>query len=224
MALEKLAAQRAGLLNEFAAVQHGPGDHCAGADWQTEIGVLRDETLAQRWLAQLAPLLTQVPAASSEQIYTQFKRPGTLVFEGAQGVLLDEWRGFHPHTSWSSINRAAVAAVLADAACDAPVTYLGVLRAYLTRHGNGPLPTEDASLDCLAEPHNRSDGWQGRFRRGQPDAVMLRYALAVAGQLDGLVVSHLDVFDPAGQTALVRGVSSAGGCVEPGALAGRRGR
>jgi adenylosuccinate synthase len=46
----------------------------------------------------------------------------------------------------------------------------------------------------LAEPHNTSDGWQGKFRRGHPDAVLLRYARSLNGNLDGLLLSHLDVF------------------------------
>ncbi|MDR0777294.1 MAG: adenylosuccinate synthetase [Azonexus sp.] len=74
------------------------------------------------------------------------------------------------------------------------VEHLGLLRSYLTRHGAGPFPTEDSSLDGLAEPHNSHAGWQGRFRRGHPDGVLLRYALEVTGWLDGLLISHLDVF------------------------------
>jgi len=71
---------------------------------------------------------------------------------------------------------------------------LGVLRTYLTRHGAGPLPTHDAALDAIAEPHNHSAGWQGMFRRGHPDAVLLRYACEAAQSLDGLMISHLDYF------------------------------
>jgi len=47
----------------------------------------------------------------------------------------------------------------------------------------------------LPELHNRSDNWQGRFRRGHPDAVLLRYGLEAVGPLSGLLVSHLDVFE-----------------------------
>ncbi|MDT4828244.1 Adenylosuccinate synthetase [compost metagenome] len=116
-----------------------------------------------------------------------------MLFEGAQGVLLDEWRGFHPHTTWSTVSTAAVEAVLRDVGIAAPVQHLGVLRSHLTRHGAGPLPTHDRALDArLAEPHNADEGWQGAFRRGHPDAVLMRYALAAAGRLDGLLASHLD--------------------------------
>ncbi len=159
-----------------------------------EMQVLQDASLSERWLQQVAPLWQQVKPASVEQIAQRLHKSGTVLFEGAQGVLLDEWRGFHPHTTWSSISTAAVEAVLRELGINAPVFHCGILRSYLTRHGAGPLPTWDTSLDHLPEPHNASSGWQGLFRRGQPDAVLLRYALQVVGQLDGLLLSHLDVF------------------------------
>ena len=102
--------------------------------------MLEDPTLARRWLAAVEPCLRQSPPAGRDAIAAQLARPGTVLFEGAQGVLLDEWRGFHPHTSWSTVSTAAVEAVLADAGIAARVRHLGVLRSYLTRHGAGPLP------------------------------------------------------------------------------------
>ncbi len=78
----------------------------------------------------------------------------------------------------------------------APIEHYGVMRSYLTRHGAGPLPTHDESLDeRLPEPHNHGAGWQGQFRRGHPDAVLLRYALEAAPGLASLLISHLDVFE-----------------------------
>lgn len=193
-ALEKMEALRTALLREFAAspaLRH--------ADAAQEFAMLRDDTLAQRWLDAAAPCLTQSPPAGIDRIAERLAQPGAVIFEGAQGVLLDEWHGFHPHTTWSTISTAAVEAVLHDAGIDASVQHLGVLRSYLTRHGPGPLPTHDRMLDTrLAEPHNADEGWQGVFRRGHPDAVLLRYALDVVGALDGLVVSHLDAVEGTG--------------------------
>ncbi|MEV4709254.1 adenylosuccinate synthetase [Actinoplanes sp. NPDC049316] len=109
---------------------------------------------------------------------------GPCVFEGAQGVLLDEWRGWHPYTTWSTTTFDNVAAL-----CDS-FERLGVVRTYTTRHGAGPFVTE-APLD-LPERHNGTGEWQGAFRVGHFDAVAHRYAAEVAGGVDALAVTHLD--------------------------------
>lgn len=157
--------------------------------------LLTDASIAARWLDQIEPVLHCVKAQSKDVIAERLSRPGTVIFEGAQGVLLDEWRGFHPHTSWSSISTDAVESVLTEVGISATIEHYGLLRTYLTRHGAGPFPTHDVALNGLAEPHNSAASWQGEFRRGQPDAVLLRYALDCVGRLDGLLISHLDVFD-----------------------------
>jgi adenylosuccinate synthase len=160
-----------------------------------ELEMLRDESIAVRWLSAARAVARQCPPAAAETIRRQLKQPGAVLFEGAQGVLLDEWRGFHPHTTWSSITTAAVERAVERFGLAERIEHFGVLRTYLTRHGIGPLPTYDESLDDrLPEPHNHSGSWQGPFRRGHPDAVLLRYALDAVGPLSGLLVSHLDVF------------------------------
>lgn len=114
---------------------------------------------------------------------------GRLVFEGAQGVLLDEWRGLHPHTTWSTVEPRHARAMIAGIGGTA--TVLGVTRTYMTRHGAGPLPTE-APLGN-PEPHNGTGPYQGAFRQGHLDPILLRYAVDICGGIDGLVVNHLDV-------------------------------
>ncbi len=163
-----------------------------------EWDLLTDASFAERWLSQIAPVVRAAKPASKDTIAERLGRSGTVIFEGAQGVLLDEWRGFHPHTSWSTINTDAVENVLTELGIAANVAHYGVLRSYLTRHGAGPFPTHDLALNVLAEPHNSAASWQGEFRRGHPDAVLLRYALDCVGSLDGLLISHLDVFDRIG--------------------------
>jgi len=191
-AMQKLEVIRHNLLAEFSGVAENEALQPVAA---SEYRLLGDDTLAERWLTAVAELMHRVSPASSWKIAERLERCGTVLFEGAQGVLLDEWRGFHPHTTWSSISSEAVETVLAGYGFQKPIEHLGVLRAYLTRHGEGPFPTFDAALSSLSEAHNANEGWQGAFRRGHPDAVLLRYALSVVGQLDGLLVSHLDVFN-----------------------------
>lgn len=187
--LDRLHAVRSRLLTELLP-QCDAIEACA-----TELRLLRDESLAARWLTIARAVTRQCPPASEETIHGHLHLPGSVLFEGAQGILLDEWRGFHPHTTWSSPTTATVDAVAARFAVTEPVQHLGVLRSYLTRHGAGPFPTHDPALDMLPEPHNTGAGWQGPFRRGHPDAVLLRYALQAVGKLSGLLVSHLDLFD-----------------------------
>lgn len=182
--LEKLHAQRETLLAELHT---GSGE---------ERLVLQDESLALRWLRVARALARQSPPATIESLAQQLQQPGAVIFEGAQGILLDEWRGFHPHTTWSSTTPAALENALASLGFAVPVEHFGVLRTYLTRHGAGPLPTHDANLDAsLPELHNQAEGWQGHFRCGHPDAVLLHYALECAPNLSGLFISHLDVFE-----------------------------
>jgi adenylosuccinate synthase len=188
---DKLQAIRVTLLAEFSPLCLSGSVGSLTEEFQT----LQDETIAGKWLNSARALARQCLPESAEALSAHLKQPGCVLFEGAQGVLLDEWRGFHPHTTWSSITTAAVDRVAARLGITAPIEHYGVLRSYLTRHGAGPFPTHDESLDeRLPEPHNHAKGWQGRFRRGHPDAVLLRYALEAAGNLSGLLISHLDVF------------------------------
>jgi adenylosuccinate synthase len=115
----------------------------------------------------------------------------TTIFEGAQGVLVDENVGFHPHTTWSTTTFANADALLDEANFTGRRTRLGILRTYFTRHGAGPFVSEDPSV-TLPEPHNDGGGWQGRFRAGPFDAVAARYALAAAGGVDAIALTHLD--------------------------------
>lgn len=116
-----------------------------------------------------------------------------VVFEGAQGVLLDEWHGFHPHTTWSTTTTANPLTLLDEAGRPGDARRFGVLRTFTTRHGAGPLVTEDPVLAArLPDRHNRDHPWQGTFRVGHLDLVAARYALAATGGVDALVVTHAD--------------------------------
>ncbi len=121
---------------------------------------------------------------------TRLLHAAPVVFEGAQGILLDEWHGFHPYTTWSTTTFANAQTLLTEAGASG--SRLGVVRCYLTRHGPGPLVTEDPTLE-LPDPHNGRNEWQGAFRVGHFDAVAIRYAIEVAGGVDGIALTHLDV-------------------------------
>jgi adenylosuccinate synthase len=133
--------------------------------------------------------------AATVRLVDGFAASGACVFEGAQGVLLDEWHGFHPYTTWSTTTFANAESLIRDFCpdlSDMSVFRLGVLRTVTTRHGAGPLPTEDPTL-AITDPNNPPNAWQGTFRVGHFDAPLHRYALDVAGGVDGLVLTHLDL-------------------------------
>jgi adenylosuccinate synthase len=118
---------------------------------------------------------------------------GIVIAEGAQGVLLDEWYGFHPYTTWSTTTFQNADTLLQEQCYDGHVVHLGALRAYATRHGPGPFVTEDAVLaGVLPEMHNVPNAWQLAMRIGHFDAVATRYALAVTGPVDLLAITHVD--------------------------------
>ncbi|MFI6031990.1 adenylosuccinate synthetase [Amycolatopsis magusensis] len=118
---------------------------------------------------------------------------GRVVFEGAQGVLLDQHHGFHPHTTWSTTTPHNARELLAGR----PHTVLGVVRTYHTRHGAGPFPTEDpAVLARYPEAHNGAGEYQGAWRAGHLDATLLDYAIAACDGVDALAVTHLDADRP----------------------------
>jgi adenylosuccinate synthase len=74
------------------------------------------------------------------------------------------------------------------------VVSMGVTRAYLTRHGNGPLPTEDKALtEVVNDKGNPWNAWQGNFRAGWLDVSLLKYASeVVGGKLDCIAVNCID--------------------------------
>lgn len=140
-----------------------------------------------RQVADRACLLK--PRETSEML----RDSSTTVFEGAQGVLLDERFGFPPHTTWSRTTFTNADALLDEAEIDADRFRLGVTRIYPVRHGNGPFVTEDDELGRLpVELHNRDDGPQGRFRRGSLDLVMLRFAIQACEKVDAIALTCLD--------------------------------
>lgn len=162
-----------------------------GAD-HPEFSVFSDPDLPAHWMEFIRPMVANV--VPDDWLTTWFRTESSdVVFEGAQGVLLDENYGFHPHTTWSDCTFGGALSLLKAHGFSGKTTRLGVLRTYLTRHGEGPFPTEDPALaPLLPELHNQNAGWQGAFRVGHPDAVLWRYALRVCGGADGLVLTHCD--------------------------------
>ncbi|MFH1404571.1 MAG: adenylosuccinate synthetase [Patescibacteria group bacterium] len=143
---------------------------------------------------QLEEFIAKALAVDEEYLKQILQQEGTVVFEGAHGVLLDEIHGFHPYTTWSNCTPENALALLAEHGFDGSVEKLGLMRAYATRHGPGPFVTWDKELsERLPDDQNEMGMWQREFRVGWFDAVAVRYAIAASdNQIDSLVVSCLD--------------------------------
>lgn len=125
-----------------------------------------------------------------------------VVFEGAQGILLDQDYGFQPHTTWTDTTTRNAEELLKEAGVNKQeTTTIGVSRTYSTRHGAGPFPTEirGATLPEWKDERNPTNEWQRNFRTGHLDLVTMRYALKVqetVRRVDYLAFTHSDIVDP----------------------------
>ena len=157
-------------------------------------------------LERLAPRLLSISEDVGLAIHKAQKQGAAILLEGAQGSLLDIDHGTYPFVTSSSTTAggAAIGVGIGPRAIDA---VLGVVKAYTTRVGGGPLPTE---FDEKMGEHVRTLGNEygattGRPRRcGWFDAVVVRYAVRVNG-LTGLAITKLDVLDTLDRVGLCTG-------------------
>jgi adenylosuccinate synthase len=123
-------------------------------------------------------------------------RGDRILFEGAQGVLLDVDHGTYPFVT-SSNTVAGTAAAGTGMGPSAAGFVLGIVKAYATRVGSGPFPTEldDGTGQRLGERGREFGTVTGRKRRcGWFDAVLVRQSCAVAG-VTGMALTKIDVLD-----------------------------
>jgi adenylosuccinate synthase len=161
----------------------------AGAD-VLDVDAVVDGVLAIR--DRLLPLVTD----TGREITDALRAGQRVLLEGAQGAMLDVDHGTYPFVT-SSTTTAAGAATGSGIGPTVIDQVLGVVKAYTTRVGSGPLPTElEAPLgEQLRELGGEYGATTGRPRRcGWFDAVVVRYAAQVNG-LTGLAITKLDVLD-----------------------------
>lgn len=149
-----------------------------------------DEALAHA--ERLRPLVADVPGILHKYIETG--QP--IMFEGAQGTYLDIDHGTYPYVT--SSNTCAANAALGTGVGPGDLGYvLGITKAYTTRVGAGPFPTElhDEYGELLSKRGNEFGATTGRRRRcGWFDAVAVRRAVQLSG-VHGLCITKLDVLD-----------------------------
>ena len=102
------------------------------------------------------------------------------IFEGSQGIMLDQNYGFFPHVTRSNTTAKNAVEIINKYRPDSYIRTYYVTRAYLTRHGNGPMPNQSLDNSFIIDnplETNRSDGFQGEFRKAPLDIDMLKYAI-----------------------------------------------
>lgn len=148
--------------------------------------------MAHQWAQELKPMICDV----TEQLHAHREKGDCILFEGAQGVFLDIDHGTYPYVTSSNtcvgtvVNGAGFGPKYLD-------TVLGVTKAYTTRVGGGPFPTElfDEVGQKLAERGCEVGAVTGRKRRcGWFDAVMLKRSILL-NSINSLCLTKLDVLD-----------------------------
>ncbi|MFQ5689383.1 MAG: adenylosuccinate synthase [Gemmatimonadota bacterium] len=173
-----------------------------------------EETLGR--LEQVRDELLSLATDTGHEVRSALAAGRNVLLEGAQGSLLDIDHGTYPFVTSSSTTAGGAAAgvgigpTLID-------QVLGVVKAYTTRVGNGPLPTElrEAEARRLRELGGEFGATTGRPRRpGWFDGVVVRYAAGING-LTALAITKLDVLDSFEEIQLATGYSLDGRTLPP---------
>jgi len=147
-------------------------------------------------LREIAPRLLAYVGVAWQRLDAMRQAGKRILFEGAQGIMLDIDHGTYPYVT-SSNTVASQAASGSGVGMNAVARVLGIAKAYTTRVGAGPFPTEisDAIGELIGERGREFGTVTGRRRRvGWFDAVAVRQAIKVGG-IDGIVLTKLDVLD-----------------------------
>ncbi|MGH6814438.1 MAG: adenylosuccinate synthase, partial [Hyphomicrobiaceae bacterium] len=155
-----------------------------------------DKNRLMEELAEIAPHILPYMDATADLLDRERRTRKRILFEGAQGALLDVDHGTYPYVT--SSNTVAAQAATGSGLGPGAVGYvLGIAKAYTTRVGAGPFPTElDNDIGRSLGTRGREFGTvTGRPRRcGWFDAAVVRQSVKVAG-IDGIALTKLDVLD-----------------------------
>lgn len=174
------------------------GLRLADLDWDEKMSEYDGEDKA--YLDKYKDRLLSMRVDLTERMWAVRKE--NILFEGAQGAMLDIDSGTYPYVS-SGASCAAGAATGCGIGPHDIDKVMGVFKAYETRVGNGPMPSEFNDNDAaeselckyVRDTGNEYGVTTGRARRcGYLDLVALRYACRV-NSIDGLVLTHIDIYD-----------------------------
>lgn len=168
-----LAAKLDAIRREYAPARLTRLGFADAFGWNTDL--LLSDAILEHFIEDVGRFL-QLATVADVQTATRGRH---LLFEGAQGLLLDQDRGFFPHVTRSNTGLRNVLALAAELdLTELEVTY--VTRPYATRHGAGPLSHElpEKPYPGIADATNVPNDWQGSLRFGWLDLDVLREAIA----------------------------------------------
>jgi len=134
------------------------------------------ETAMESWEESLEFYRNFVTIVPIDEIAAKYK---DFVFEGSQGILLDQHFGFFPHVTRSNTSSQNAMEIIKDSVLKNEVinTYY-ISRCYQTRHGNGPFPdNKEIELINTITESNQENDWQGIFRTAPFDASLVEHAI-----------------------------------------------
>jgi adenylosuccinate synthase len=174
-----------------------------------DIAKLSDQL--HQWAEDISPMINDV-SARLNTLQSQNKK---ILFEGAQGTLLDIDHGTYPYVTSSNTTAGGVCA--GSGVAPTSIDYvLGIVKAYTTRVGGGPFPTElfDGVGEELGDRGHEFGATTGRQRRcGWLDAIALKRAMKING-VSGICFTKLDVLDTLNEISICTSYTINGETVE----------
>jgi adenylosuccinate synthase len=161
------------------------------SELETHLAILNDPAYSHAAANAYCNIARHLHIVNRKQALAMLSDAKSPIFEGAQGILLDQEYGFYPYITRSDVTATHAIEMCNEAGMEQRV--VGLLRSYAVRHGPGPLPTYNKRETArVQEYHNAFDEWQRDFRIGHFDAVLARYALDVCTEVDDLFITCTD--------------------------------
>lgn len=166
--------------------------------YEKNYNFLNVESHLKNFFLSVEKVINRIEVVQQHTFLPRIKEKFTIVFEGSQGLLLDQRSGFFPHVTRSNTGLNNVQKLLGS---QTPLDVYFITRSYLTRHGNGPMIYDD-EVKIHDDPYeiNVYDDLRGEFRKSVLNVDLINYALDrqakyLTNSRKNLVISHMDSFD-----------------------------
>jgi len=159
-----------------------------------ELSLIYDRESVSRIMQSYWHFTSKANIVDSGWLKHFINRYSVTVFEGAQGMLLDEKYGQAPYNTWTDCTYNNAISLLNEGNFRGRTIRVGVLRSYFTRHGAGPFNMDHAMTRKVRETHNTDDCFQGQFKVGPLNVGAIQYSLKSIGGVNWIAINHLDQY------------------------------